>query len=254
MCAISGKTEEELDQIPPGQLTQLRNTASLFPDELEESELGEKPKGWEVKTIEDLSTLVAMGPFGSNIKVSTFVDKGVPVISGKHLNRTLLEDSEFNYVTESHAERLKKSLVYRGDVVFTHAGSIGQVAYIPDKSKYEKYVLSQRQFYMRPDSDQISSLFIVQYFKSHIGQHNLLANTSQVGVPSISRPVSYLRTIKLVVPSKKMSDIYDCVVRSLHTAYTGNINQEKTLITLRDTLLPKLLSGEIEPGSDLISS
>jgi type I restriction enzyme S subunit len=254
MCAISGKTDAELDLLPHDQLAQLRATAALFPDELTDSELGLAPKGWEVKTVEDLSTIVAMGPFGSNIKVSTFVNEGVPVISGTHLNGTLLEDSEFNYVTESHAERLKKSVVYRGDVIFTHAGSIGQVAYIPDKSKYEKYVLSQRQFYMRPDSDQISSLFIVQYFKSHIGQHNLLANTSQVGVPSISRPVSYLRTIKLVVPGKELSDIYDGVVRPLHTAYTGNINQEKTLIVLRDTLLPKLLSGEIELAANPISS
>ena len=53
----------------------------LFPDRLVDSELGEVPEGWGVGSIEDVSERVAMGPFGSSIKVSTFVDSGIPVIS-----------------------------------------------------------------------------------------------------------------------------------------------------------------------------
>jgi len=71
-----------------------------------------------------------MGPFGSNIKVSTFVPKGVPIISGNHLRGYFLEEPEFNYITEEHAEHLKNSIVYTHDIVFTHAGNIGQAANI----------------------------------------------------------------------------------------------------------------------------
>jgi len=245
MCAISGKSDAELDQLSPEQLEQLSAIAALFPDELEESELSKIPKGWEIVSIGYLSSQVAMGPFGSNIKVSTFVTNGIPVISGKHLNGALLEDHDYNYITEEHANKLLNSNVYRGDVVFTHAGNIGQVAYIPDKSKYERYVLSQRQFYMRPDRKKISPLFILYYFKSDVGQHNLLANTSQVGVPSISRPVSYLKTIKLVIPNKKLSDIFDRIIRSLHTEVSNNVDESATLDSIRDVLLPKLVQGEL---------
>jgi type I restriction enzyme S subunit len=142
-----------------------------------------------------------MGPFGSSIKVETFVDQGVPVISGQHLNGSRLDDAVgYNFITPEHADRLKNANVQRGDVIFTHAGSIGQVAYIPANSKYERYVISQRQFYLRPDPSLVLPEFIVAYFKTPEGQHKLLANTSQVGVPSIAQPVTYLRTIEIPLP------------------------------------------------------
>jgi type I restriction enzyme S subunit len=97
-----------------------------------------------------------MGPFGSSIKVETFVREGVPVISGQHLHSFMMEDSTFNFITLDHAERLKSANVARGDVVFTHAGNIGQVAYIPENSQYERYVISQRQFFMRCDRAQVT--------------------------------------------------------------------------------------------------
>lgn len=99
---------------------------------------------WPTATILDVAEKVAMGPFGSNIKVSTFVPEGVPIISGNHLRGYFLEEPEFNYITEEHAERLKNSIVFPHDLIFTHAGNIGQVAMIPDGCKYDRYVLSQR--------------------------------------------------------------------------------------------------------------
>ena len=218
---------------------------ALFPESFEESDLGDIPAGWEIVSIEDLSKRVAMGPFGSSIKVSTFVQSGIPVISGQHLNHTMLEDNDYNFVSPEHAERLRNSNIFRGDIVFTHAGNIGQVAYIPDTSRYERYVISQRQFYMRCDLAKTSPLFIVYYFKSPEGQHMLLANTSSTGVPSIAQPVSYLKTIKLRVPTKPLIDEFDKLIHALHSRMSKNSEESKTLADIRDTLLPKLLSGEI---------
>ena len=62
---------------------------------------------WQVLRIEEIAEKIAMGPFGSNIKVDTFVDDGIPVISGGHLHETRLQDGDFNFVTEEHAARLK---------------------------------------------------------------------------------------------------------------------------------------------------
>ncbi|MDP1611916.1 MAG: restriction endonuclease subunit S [Sulfuritalea sp.] len=150
--------------------------------------------------IGEVAERVAMGPFGSSIKVSTFVEKGIPVISGQHLRGSRLEDNEFNFVSEEHADSLKNANVFQGDVVFTHAGNIGQCAYIPESSKYRRYVLSQRQFYMRCDKSKVLPEFITCFFKSAEGRHALLANASQTGVPSIARPVTYVRTIEIPLP------------------------------------------------------
>ncbi len=155
---------------------------------------------WMTASIQEISEKVAMGPFGSSIKVETFVSQGVPVISGQHLRGARLEDGEYNFISLEHADKLANANVRRGDVIFTHAGNIGQVAYIPESSKHDRYVISQRQFYMRPDLNKVLPEFITYYFTSSEGQHKLLANTSSSGVPSIAQPVTYLRTIKIPLP------------------------------------------------------
>ena len=220
--------------------------ADLFPDSFEDSELGEIPKGWSVKAIGDVAERVAMGPFGSSIKVETFVPEGVPIISGQHLRGFMLEDSKFNFITHEHAKKLSNAIVQRGDIVFTHAGSIGQAAYIPAASRYERYVISQRQFYMRCDTLQVTPTFIAFYFNTHEGQHRLLANTSSSGVPSIARPVTYLRTIRLAIPPRRILDAFERIVSPILLQFRQNVEMNGTLTTLRDALLPKLLSGAIE--------
>ena len=156
---------------------------------------------WRTATVEEISEKVAMGPFGSSIKVETFVSEGVPVISGQHLRGTRVDDGPgFNFITDEHAQRLSNANVQRGDIVFTHAGNIGQAAYIPDDSEFVRYVISQRQFYMRCDRSKAVPEFVTLYFRSPQGHHQLLANASQVGVPSIAQPVTYLRTIEIPLP------------------------------------------------------
>ena len=160
-----------------------------------------KTSDWLTATIEEVSEKVAMGPFGSSIKVDTFVPQGIPIISGQHLRGFRVDDKPgFNFITNEHAQRLSNANVVRGDVIFTHAGNIGNVSYIPATSMFERYIVSQRQFYVRCDTTKIIPEFLTLYFKSREGQHQLLANTSQVGVPSIAQPVSYLRTIVVPVP------------------------------------------------------
>ena len=156
---------------------------------------------WGMARIEEVAEKVAMGPFGSSIKVETFVPEGIPIISGQHLHGFRVDDSPgFNFITTEHAERLANANVQRGDIVFTHAGNISNVAYVPENSEFERYVVSQRQFYLRCDRAKVIPEFVTAYFKTPTGQHQLLANSSQVGVPSIARPVSYLRTIEIPLP------------------------------------------------------
>ncbi len=87
--------------------------------------------------------------------------------------------------------------------------------------------------------------WMAYYFRSPQGQHQLLANTSQVGVPSIARPVSYLRSIKIIVPPISIVDRFSSIADAVHCSVMVNRNQISTLVTLRDTLLPRLISGQL---------
>ena len=156
---------------------------------------------WRTATIDDIAERVAMGPFGSSIKVETFVPEGVPIISGQHLHGSRVDDaSGFKFISHEHAQRLSNASVTRGDIILTHRGTIGQVARIPEDSRFDRYVVSQSQFYMRCDRSKAIPEFVTMYFRSPQGQHQLLANRSQVGVPSIAQPVTYLRTIEISLP------------------------------------------------------
>lgn len=204
---------------------------------------------WRTATIEEVAEKVGMGPFGSSIKVETFVDEGVPIISGQHLSGTQLFDAEHNYITFEHAERLKNANVYRGDVIFTHAGNIGQVAYIPETSKFDRYVISQRQFYMRCDRSKVIPEFITYFFKTPEGQHRLLANTSSSGVPSIAQPVSYLKTIDMPVPPLPEQRAIAHILGTLDDKIELNRQMNQTLEAMAQALF-KSWFVDFEPFRD----
>ena len=220
-------------------------TAALFPDSFEESALGLVPKGWSVRRIEEIAERVGMGPFGSNIKVSTFVESGIPVLNGANVQGALLEDRDFRFVTEEHAERLRNSCVRSGDIVLTHRGTLGQVALVPTGARFAEYVLSQSQFFLRCDASVMQPEWMLYFLRSPAGQHMLLSNASQVGVPSIARPSSYLKSMRLVAPRVELVNRYAEAARSLHASIVSNKGTAATLATLRDTLLPRLISGQL---------
>ena len=219
---------------------------------------------WSMVTIEAISEKVAMGPFGSSIKVETFVPEGVPIISGQHLHGARADDRPgFNFITEGHADRLANANVQRGDIVFTHAGNIGQVAYLPEDSQYSRYVISQRQFYMRCDRSKAIPEFVTAYFRSPEGQHKLLANASQVGVPSIAQPVTYLRTIEIPLPSpveqraiahilgtlddkielnRRMNETLEAMARALFKSWFVDFDPVRAKVDGRDSGLPRSLA------------
>ena len=128
-----------------------------------------------------------MGPFGSDIKTENFVPRGVPVIRGNNLTSGRFNATEFAYLTEEKATQLKNSNAFPGDLVFTHRGTLGQIGLIPDNA-FPRYVVSQSQMLLSCNRTMADPLFLYYFFKSPTGQHQLLANTSQTGVPAISRP------------------------------------------------------------------
>lgn len=242
---MGGRVPEDMDDA----------TAALFPANFEQSRYGLVPQSWSPLKLDKLAERVGMGPFGSNIKVSTFVDEGVPVLNGSNVQGALLEDGNFRYVTKEHAVKLKNSCVRAGDIVLTHRGTLGQVALVPIGSKFTEYVLSQSQFFLRCDTSVMQPEWMLYFLKSFNGQHLLLANASQVGVPSIARPSSYLRSITLIVPSIDLVNRFADVVRSAHIVTVANRTLIRTLENLRDTMLPRLISGQLRlPENTEVSS
>lgn len=172
---------------------------------------------------------LAMGPFGSNIKSDNFVDKGVPVIRGVNLNSERFHDDDFVFLTEEKANELSSSIAYPNDILFTHRGTIGQVGIIPTKSKYPRYVVSQSQMKLKVNSKIADPVYIFYYFKSPVGQHQLLMNTSTTGVPAISQPLTSLRNISISLPSLETQKKVSNFLSSLDDKIELNRQMNQTL-------------------------
>lgn len=153
-------------------------------------------------SISELIDEIAMGPFGSNIKVECFVDDGIPVLNGSNLNGFFLTEDSFRYVTEEKADSLGRANAHRGDIVITHRGTLGQIVCIPETSKHDRYVISQSQFRVKCN-EKVLPEYLVYYFHTAIGQHKLLSNASQVGVPALARASTTFQKIEVEIPDIK---------------------------------------------------
>lgn len=207
--------------------------------------------------ISDLISEIAMGPFGSNIKVDCFVDHGIPVLNGSNLDGFELKEDSFRFVTEEKADSLKRSNAYRGDVVITHRGTLGQIIYIPVTSQYDRYVISQSQFRIRCN-EKILPEYLVYYFHTKVGQYQLLSNASQVGVPALARPTSTFQQLEIVIPEielqKKIVNILSALQSKIKINQKINENLERQAQAIYESIFVANGNPEWKWGhlSDLI--
>ena len=185
--------------------------------------------------IADLIDDISMGPVGSNIKVDCFVDSGVPVLNGSNLDGFTLKEESFRYVTEEKADSLKRANAKKGDIVITHRGTLGQIVYIPQNAKYERYVISQSQFRIRCN-EHVLPEYLVFYFHTRVGQHKILSNASQVGVPALARPSTTFQQIEVELPDIEVQKKIVSILQSfndkieLNNKINANLQQQAQAI------------------------
>ena len=183
---------------------------------------------------------VAMGPFGSNIKTDCFVDRGVPVLNGDNISGYLLSERSFRYVEEEKANQLKNSIAFSGDIVITHRGTLGQVALVPDKTKFDRYVISQSQFLLTCDQRALLPEYVLFYFHTDAGRRKLLANDNTTGVPSIAKPTSYIKALHIPIPPIELQQNWAVLVSATLAAVADNNLEIEKLTGFAQTLLSGL--------------
>tara|TARA_A100000171_G_C2139717_1_gene153925 strand:- start:2885 stop:4279 length:1395 start_codon:yes stop_codon:yes gene_type:complete len=150
----------------------------------------------EMKLIKSLISEISMGPFGSDIKVEFFVDEGIPVLNGSNVGGVKLSEESFKYLTKDKADSLKKANAKRGDIIITHRGTLGQISYIPQDSKQERYVISQSQFRVTLKKDLVDPAYFTYYFHTTEGQKRLLSFKNHVGVPALAQATTNFRLLE----------------------------------------------------------
>lgn len=192
---------------------------------------------WEFQNIECIvkqgkGNLVS-GPFGSNISRKYFVDEGVPVIRGNNLPKdfTKFFDGGFVFITEEKAFELKNCLTIADDIIFTSAGTVGDVGLIPHKTNFEKYIISNKQIRLRVDTEKVNPLFIYYWLKqSNIKQEIVNLNTGS------SIPLLTLGSVKKISISYPKSLETQNRIASILSNYDDLIeNNHKRIKLLEET-------------------
>ena len=237
MCAISGKTQAELEQMAKEDFAELQATAALFPDELVESELGEVPRGWEVGCIGDEVNTVSKTYPLKQVEEVIFLNTG-DILEGKFLHANKSR-------TESLPGQAKKS-IQKDDILYSEIRPQNKrFAYVYFDA--EDYVVSTKLMVLRKKST-IPSHFV--YFilsrQSTIDFLQVMAESRSGTFPQITFDV--LSKVEYLKPNNNaLIDIFTRKVLSpFFDKKVMNETENNKLIGVRDNLLPKLLSGELD--------
>lgn len=148
---------------------------------------------WYMAKVEEIAapypTALATGPFGSAISSKYFVESGVPVIRGANLSADTsarLIDDGLVFVSHEKASEFKRSVAKRGDLIFTCWGTINQVGLIDHRSKFDSYIVSNKQMKLTIDPSKADQRFIYYVFSGPAKQNEILENGIGSSVPGFN--------------------------------------------------------------------
>ena len=185
-------------------------TAALFPDGFEESALGFVPRGWRVARLDDFIELA----YGKALKASDRTPGEIPVYGS-------------GGVTGHHNE----SLTTGPSIIIGRKGTVGSL-YWED----QPFFAIDTVFYVRTSIPMTYCFYLLQTL-------GLTEMNTDAAVPGLNRGNVY--RLKVPFPDAAVLNAFDDIAGVIRERMFGNSQQAQTLATLRDTLLPRLISGQL---------
>ena len=176
-----------------------------------DSELGMIPEGWKVGTLEDLITI----KYGKDHKK--------------------LEDGTFPVYGSGGLMRFVNSWLYNGEsVLIPRKGTLDNIMYV-----CEKFWTVDTMFFSVPKMD-----YVMKYVYNYIKRFDFSKMDEGTSVPS--NTAARLNKMPILIPTHEILEMYDETLCPIYNKRKMNDKESRTLSLLRDTLLPRLMSGEIE--------
>ena len=209
-------------------------TVALFPSEFEESELGEIPKGWRVGRLSDIATAqrAALNPM-------EFPDEEFD-----HFSLPAFDDGRTPSREYGKAIKSNKLVVPSGSVLFSKLNPHIPRVWLTDTQRGHRSVASTEFVVLQCkspfDRSYVYSLLAAPAFLAEAGSLVTGTTGSHQRIPPDS-----LLSLAVVLPDAGVSGRFGALAGPLLKCTVYNLRQSGTLAELRDTLLPKLLSGEV---------
>jgi type I restriction enzyme S subunit len=203
-------------------------TAALFPDAFDETEQGVVPRGWQVEALDDVAE------FLNGLALQKFPPTGVddlPVIKIAQLRKgdTVGADLAAGSIKPVY-------IIQNGDVLFSWSGSLEVEIWCGGIG-----ALNQHLF--KVTSSRFNKWFYYLWTKHHLESFRQIAASKATTMGHIQR--GHLSSAKVNVPSEPVLKVADALFAPIVERIVHNALQANTLANLRDTLLPRLISGQL---------
>ncbi len=235
MAAISGKTETEVDQLNPDQFQQLKTTAALFPDALVDSELGEIPEGWIVFRIKDFGNIVC-GKTPSKARSENY-GNFMPFIKIPDMHGTMFVVQPIECLSEAGVKSQPKKIIPAGSICVSCIATVGKVVITHQNSQTNQQINCIIPF------EESSSYYLYFYMTS---LNNLFHDLASGGSATLNMNTSTFSNIELLKPNTEALKMFYKSISPVLKQVLSNLEENRNLEGLRNTLLPKLLAGEVE--------
>lgn len=205
-------------------------------EEFVESELGMIPKGWKVGSISEICDVLS----GFAFKSSSFVDEGnYRLITIKGVQDGCLEINGAAYIDEIPSKMPNYCSLNIGDILLSLTGNVGRCCYV----HHEDLLLNQRVAKLYPKNCNDVS-FIYTFFRKQ-DTKTLLELMARGTAQANLSPIETSK-MKVVLPDRRALDEFGKICNPLFWKMINNQQEITHLTALRDALLPKLMSGEID--------
>jgi len=224
----------KLDGCPPAGLDEA--TAALFPPHFQESEAGHIPQGWTVEPVGQVVECVGGGT--PSTAESKYWDGGTHHWTTpkdfSSLQAPVLLDTD-RKITDAGIAKISSGLLPAGTLLLSSRAPVGYlaIAAIP--------VAINQGFIAMKCNGRASNFFMLNW--CHENMAEIEGRATGTTFAEISK--QNFRPIPVVLPPKELMAVFTAKVAPLYDQITANLHQSRTLAALRDTLLPKLLSGEL---------
>ena len=207
----------------------------MFPDALDDEG---KPVGWMLKTLDSLFD-VKIGRTPPRKEKHHFVShgRGITWLSIKTMGsvQAFATDSEEDLTLEA-VERFRVPLIDAGTVMVSFKLTVGRVAIAAEEMCSNEAIAQLRPRIDTPVSCQLTYCFMSTF------DYDSLGSTSSIATAVNSKSI---RAIEMIVPDPATHTAFETMAQPIFEQILRNIRESKSLATIRDLLLPKLMSGEI---------
>ena len=216
--------------------------SDLFPDSFEDSELGEIPSGWSVQPLGNLCHKIGSGQTPRGGK-DVYKGGAFARIRSQNIYNQGFSINGLVHIDDEQALQLSNVEVFPDDVLINITGdSVARSCPVPGSVLPAR--VNQHVSIIRTNKSVLVSSFVRFFLVEDFVQSNLLMLASG-GATRNALTKGMLGSLRVVLPSMGAQTAFDSIAKLVLDKHSSNQNQNLLLSSLRDSLLPKLISGEI---------